>query len=129
MMKSIGIALTILGTALFVGAPVGAAESYVLQEPFAVYGNTYYVNPGDPHATVDVEGASAAVASLKCGVLASAQPDLSGLWERKAKPPALGSVAFIDNDACRSYAGRARAWLPQTRADDAAATKTNEVAQ
>lgn len=103
-MKTIGIALTILGTAL-------------------------YVNPGDSNAKVDVEGASAAVASLKYGLRASAQPDLSGLWERKAKPPALGSVALIDNDACRSYADRARAWLPQTLADDAAATKTNEVAK
>ena len=98
-MKTIGIALTIFGTALFAGAPVGAAEWCA------------------PHAKVDGEGASTAVASLKCGVLESAQPDLSGLWERKAKPPALGSVAFIDDDACRSYA------------DDAAAANANEVAK
>jgi hypothetical protein len=32
MMKTVGIAITIPGTALFAGAPVGAAERYAPQE-------------------------------------------------------------------------------------------------
>jgi hypothetical protein len=56
-------------------------------------------------------------------VLVSAHPELGGLWERKVKQPALGNATFIDQDACRKYAARARAWLAQTLADDAAAAQ------
>lgn len=54
----------------------------------------------------------------------AAHPELSGLWERKAKQPAIGNAAFIDKNACRNYPVKARAWLAQTRADDAAAART-----
>jgi metallo-beta-lactamase class B len=83
-------------------------------------------NPGYPNAKAAVEGSIATVESLKCDVLVAAHPELSGLWERKAKQPALGNAAFIDKDACRNYAVKARAWLAQTLADDAAAAQTGK---
>ena len=78
-------------------------------------------NPGYPNAKAAVEGSIAAVESLRCDVLVAAHPELSGLWERKAKQPALGNAAFIDRDGCRDYAVKARAWLAKTLAGDAAA--------
>ena len=83
-------------------------------------------NPGYPNAKAAVEESIAAVESLKCDVLVAAHPELSGLWERKAKQAALGNAAFIDNDACRNYAAKARAWLARTLAADAAAAQTGK---
>jgi metallo-beta-lactamase class B len=83
-------------------------------------------NPGFPDAKAAVEGSIAAVESLKCDVLVSAHPELGGLWERKAKQPARGNAAFIDQDACRNYAAKARAWLAKTLAADAAAAPTGK---
>ena len=81
-------------------------------------------NPGFPHAKAAVEASIARVESLKCDVLVAAHPELGGLWERKAKQPALGNAAFIDQDACRNYGARARAKLARTIVDDAAAGQT-----
>lgn len=86
-------------------------------------------NPGYPNAKAAVEGSIATVESLKCDVLVAAHPELGGLWERKAKQPALGTAAFIDKDACRNYAAKARAWLAQTLAEDAAASQTGKAAK
>lgn len=92
-------------------------------------GVRFSANPGYPNAKAAVEGSIATVASLKCDVLVAAHPELGGLWERKAKQPALGNAAFIDRDACRAYAAKARAWLAQTLAEDAAASHTNKAAK
>ena len=81
-------------------------------------------NPGFPNATATIEGSIARVESLKCDVLVTAHPELGGLWERKAKQPALGNAAFIDQAACRNYAAQARARLARTIADDAASGQT-----
>lgn len=78
-------------------------------------------NPGYPEAKADVERSIATLASLECDVLVAAHPELGGLWERKAQQPARGNAAFIDRDACRNYAAKARAWLAKTLAADAAA--------
>jgi metallo-beta-lactamase class B len=78
-------------------------------------------NPGFPDASAALEGSIARVEAFKCDVLVAAHPELGGLWERKAKQPELGNAAFIDQDACRKYAARARARLARTIADDAAA--------
>lgn len=86
-------------------------------------------NPGYPKATAAVEGSIAAVESLKCDVLVAAHPELGGLWERKAKQAALGNAAFIDQDACRNYAAKARAWLAGTLAEDAAASPADKAAK
>lgn len=90
---------------------------------YALSGNgvRFSDNPGYPNAKAAVEGSIATVESLKCDVLVAGHPELGGLWERKAKQPALGNAAFIDQDACRNYAAKARAWLARTLADDAAA--------
>lgn len=86
-------------------------------------------NPGYPNAKAAVEGSIATVESLKCDVLVAAHPELSDLWERKAKQPVLGNAAFIDKDACRNYAAKARAWLAQTLAEDAATSQTDKAAK
>lgn len=80
-------------------------------------------NPAYPDAKAAVEGAIARVASLECDILVAAHPELGGLWERKAQQPARGNAAFIDRDACRNYAAKARAWLARTLAEDAAAAR------
>lgn len=86
----------------------------------AAEGRRFSGNPLYPHAQADVERSIATVAALPCDVLISAHPELGGLWERKAKQAALGDAAFIDTDACRSYAAKARATLMQTLASEAA---------
>ncbi|MGO4474895.1 subclass B3 metallo-beta-lactamase [Massilia sp. 2TAF26] len=96
---------------------------------FSGDGIPFSANPGYPNAKADVEGSIAAVESLDCDVLVSAHPELGGLWERKAKQPALGNAAFIDKDACRGYAARSRARLAQTLADDAAAAEAGKAAR
>ncbi|MFC4933074.1 subclass B3 metallo-beta-lactamase [Massilia sp. GCM10023247] len=89
----------------------------------------FSANPGYPDAKAAVERSIATVASLKCDVLVAAHPELGGLWERKARQPALGNAAFIDQDACRNYAAKARAWLAKTLADDAAAAHSGKANQ
>lgn len=83
-------------------------------------------NPGYPNAKAAVEGSIATIASLKCDVLVTTHPELSGLWERKEKQPAHGNAAFIDQDACRNYAAKGRAWLAETLAKDAAAVQAGK---
>ncbi|QJD93908.1 subclass B3 metallo-beta-lactamase [Duganella dendranthematis] len=85
----------------------------------AAEGRYFSRNPLYPHAQADVERSIATVAALPCDVLISAHPELGGLWERKAKQAALGDVAFIDAEACRNYAAKARATLAQTLAAEA----------
>jgi metallo-beta-lactamase class B len=86
-------------------------------------------NPGYPKAKADVEESMATVESLKCDVLVAAHPELGGLWERKTKEPVLGNAAFIDKDACRNYAAKAREWLAQTLAEDAKTARTDKAAK
>lgn len=92
-------------------------------------GVRFSANPGYPDAQAAVERSIATVASLKCDVLVAAHPELGGLWERKARQSALGNAAFIDQDACRNYAAKARAWLAKTLADDAAAAHSGKANQ
>jgi metallo-beta-lactamase class B len=86
-------------------------------------------NPGYRKAQADLEESMTTVESLKCDVLVAAHPELGGLWERKAKQPVLGNAAFIDKDACRNYAARAREWLAQTLAEDAKTARTEKAAK
>ena len=81
----------------------------------------YSGSPSYPNARADVEHSIATVASLKCDILISAHPDASGLWARKAKQAERGDAAFIDTQACRDYAAKARALLQRTLAAEAAA--------
>jgi metallo-beta-lactamase class B len=104
---------------------VYADSLYALSGDGARFSN----NPGYLNAKADIEGSIATVESLKCDVLVSAHPELSGLWERKAQQQVLGNAAFIDKDACRSYAAKARVWLAQTLAEDAATSQTDKAAK
>ena len=73
-----------------------------------------------PYARADMERSIAKIASLDCDILISAHPEGSDLWDRLAKQPALGNVAFIDTNACRAYAAKGRAKLESTLAAEAA---------
>lgn len=92
----------------------------------AAEGRRFSGNPLYPQAQADVERSITTVEALPCDVLIAAHPDMGGLWERKAKQAALGDAAFIDPDACRSYAAKARAFLAQTLTAEAALGKKNE---
>lgn len=89
----------------------------------AAQGRRFSGNPLYPQAQADIERSIAAVEALPCDVLIPAHPELGGLWERKAKQAALGDAAFIDAGACRSYAAKARAFLAETLAAEAAPGK------
>jgi predicted alpha/beta superfamily hydrolase/glyoxylase-like metal-dependent hydrolase (beta-lactamase superfamily II) len=82
----------------------------------AAEGRSFSRNPLYPNARADVERSIATVESLDCDVLVSAHPELSGLWEKKAKQAELGNAAFVDRDGCRKYAAKARAVLAKTLA-------------
>lgn len=87
---------------------------------FAAQGRRFGANPLDPRATVNLQMSMAKVENLQCDLLVSAHPERSDLWARKARQPALGDAAFIDPNACRAYADKARAWLARTLAAEAA---------
>jgi metallo-beta-lactamase class B len=80
----------------------------------AAEGRSFSKNPLYRHARADIERSISAVESLECDVLISAHPEFSDLWERKAKQAELGNAAFVDREACRKYAAKARAWLNKT---------------
>lgn len=82
----------------------------------AAEGRRFSGNPLYPEASADVMRSFAIVEALPCDVLISAHLETAGLWERKAKQPALGDAAFIDTAACRNYVAKARAVLAKTLA-------------
>ena len=85
----------------------------------AADGRSFSRNPLYPNARADIEHSIATVEGLECDVLVSAHPDFADLWERKARQPQLGNAAFVDRDACRTYAANARTWLAKTLAAEA----------
>jgi metallo-beta-lactamase class B len=89
----------------------------------AAKGRRFNGNPLYPQARADVERSIATIEALPCDVLVTAHPEAGDLWERKAKQAALGDAAFIDANACRSYAADARATLARTLASEAAPVK------
>jgi metallo-beta-lactamase class B len=91
----------------------------------AAEGRRFSGNPLYPHAQADVERSITIIEALPCDVLVAAHPEAGGLWERKAKQAALGGAAFIDADACRSYAAKARATLAKTLSAEAAPGKAS----
>jgi len=84
----------------------------------AAEGRRFSGNPLYPQAQADIERSIALVEALPCDVLVSAHPEFGGLWEKKARQAALGDAAFIDPNACRSYAATAREWLAKTLASE-----------
>jgi metallo-beta-lactamase class B len=93
----------------------------------AAEGLRFSGNPLYPQAQGDVERSIATIEALPFDVLVAAHPEAGGLWERKAKRAALGDAAFIDANACRSYAAKARATLAQTLTAEAALGKKSVI--
>ena len=91
----------------------------------AAKGLRFSGNPLYPKARADVERSITTIQALPCDILVAAHPEAGGLWERKANQAALGNAAFIDANACRSYAVKARATLAQTLSAEAAPGKAS----
>jgi metallo-beta-lactamase class B len=85
----------------------------------AAEGRRFSGNPLYPQAPADAARSIALVAALPCDVLVGAHPEVGDLWTYRAKQAALGDAAFIDPNACRAYAAKARATLAQTLAAEA----------
>lgn len=75
---------------------------------FGLHGFRYGGDARWPQAKAQLEASIAKIAGLDCDILVSAHPDGAGLWERKAKQAQLGNAAFIDAEACRTYAALGR---------------------
>ncbi|HEX8604987.1 MAG TPA: subclass B3 metallo-beta-lactamase, partial [Pseudoduganella sp.] len=75
---------------------------------FGLHGFRYGGDAHWPQAKARLEASIATIASLDCDILVSAHPEGAGLWERKAKQARLGNAAFIDTEACRTYAALGR---------------------
>ncbi|KQQ32741.1 hypothetical protein ASF61_14480 [Duganella sp. Leaf126] len=80
----------------------------------------YGGDPRYPRARADLERSIATVAALPCDILVTAHPEAGDLWQRKARQPARGNAAFIDRQACRTYAEQARQRLAAVLAEEAA---------
>ena len=91
----------------------------------AAKGLSFSGNPLYRHAQADVERSITTIEALPCDILVAAHPEASGLWERKAKQAALGNAAFVDANACRHYAAKARATLAETLSAEAAPGKAS----
>jgi metallo-beta-lactamase class B len=78
--------------------------------------NTVY-----PSALRDITKSIVTVAGLDCDILVSTHPEVSGLWERYANMKTQGSRAFIDRQACRTYAEGARVKLQAKLVEEAKA--------
>jgi metallo-beta-lactamase class B len=91
----------------------------------AAEGRRFSGNPLYPEAQADVERSIATIEALPCDVFISAHPEAGGLWERKARQPALGDAAFIDANACRNYGAKGRATLAATLAAERTPDKNN----
>jgi predicted alpha/beta superfamily hydrolase/glyoxylase-like metal-dependent hydrolase (beta-lactamase superfamily II) len=90
----------------------------------AAEGRSFSRNTLYPDARADIERSIATVEALDCDVLVSAHPEVSNLWEKKAKQAALGNAAFVDRESCRKYAAKARATLAKTLAAETEAPPT-----
>jgi metallo-beta-lactamase class B len=79
----------------------------------AADGRSFSRNPLYPRARADIEHSIATIEGLECDVLVSAHPEVSDLWERKAR------MTVVDRDACRKYAAKARTRLAEVLAAEA----------
>jgi metallo-beta-lactamase class B len=87
----------------------------------AADGRSFSRNPLYPAARADIERSIAIVERLDCDVLVTAHPEGGDLWERKARQAELGNMAFVDHEACRKYAAKARTMLAKTLAAESEA--------
>ncbi|WP_312510761.1 subclass B3 metallo-beta-lactamase [Massilia sp.] len=94
----------------------GRTANMVYADSLNANGNKTFRYSGDPAyptALADLERSIGTVAALPCDVLVSAHPEVSNLWMRYARRVQLGTAAFIDTNACRTYADNARTRLQQ----------------
>lgn len=105
----------------------GVTANMVFADSLTAYTNPpfeYRANKTYPQARADLERAIATVAALPCDILISAHPEVSELWPRLEQAAARGHAAFIDTNACRTYAAYGRAKLASTLAKENGAQNT-----
>ncbi len=78
---------------------------------FGLNGFRYGGDQRWPTAQQELKASIAKVAALKCDIILSAHPEVSELWEKKARQAKEGNAAFIDPDGCRKYAAKGTARL------------------
>lgn len=80
-------------------------------EPVSRPGFRFSASSEYPNALADFEHSFATLEKLPCDVLVSAHPEASHLWQRLEASATQGADAFVDPQACRSYAAAARTAL------------------
>jgi glyoxylase-like metal-dependent hydrolase (beta-lactamase superfamily II) len=126
--KSVCLTAFALATSLL---SAKAADWHAPQEPFPVYGSTYYVGTGGISALLIIAHTRAVRdgETIRLGPLAvtahftpgHTQGGTSWTWDaEEGGRTVLGDAAFIDADACRNHAIKAGAFLAQTLAAEAA---------
>jgi metallo-beta-lactamase class B len=69
----------------------------------------------------DFEKSIAFLKTVKCGILVTAHPEASGLWDRlAARERTKSPEAMVDEGACKALAGRAEVLLKKRIADEGA---------
>jgi metallo-beta-lactamase class B len=90
------------------------------QTPVSADGFLFTKNTTYPSAVADFERGFAALERLRCDILLTPHPTASALWTRVAARDAGRPLALVDAEACRRYAGIARAALANRIATEAA---------
>jgi metallo-beta-lactamase class B len=94
------------------------------QTPVSADGFLFTKSTTYPQAIADFERGFAALERMRCDILITPHPSASGLWTRVAARDAGNASALIDPDACRRYAGVARAALAKRIATETRPTTT-----
>ena len=94
------------------------------QTPVSADGFLFTKSTTYPTAIADFERGFAALERMRCDILITPHPSASGLWARVAARDAGNASALIDPDACRRYAGVARAALAKRIATETRPTTT-----
>jgi metallo-beta-lactamase class B len=90
------------------------------QTPVSADGFLFTKSATYPTAIADFERGFAALDRMRCDILITPHPSASRLWERVAARDAGDASALVDADACRRYAGVARAALAKRIATESA---------
>lgn len=85
---------------------------------FGLNGFRYGGDKRWPTAQQELKASIAKVAALKCDILVSAHPEVSDLWEKKARQAKEGNTTFIDPDGCRKYAQKGAERLAEQLASE-----------
>lgn len=107
----------------------GKTANMVYADSLTAYAAAPYKFGAHPEVQADLKRSIAAVAALPCDILITAHPEAGELWPRQEKAATQGHAAFIDPNACRTYAAKGTARLAKALADEAKWTESPQLAQ